>query len=390
MELYILDSLYRRIEMVDSFNSLIWTERCRAMGDFQLLINSTLQNRTRFTAGTRLAIKDSYRVMTVETVEDTTDADDRKILKISGPSLEEILEDRVAMSALTDLTTNPKWVLTGTPGVIARKIFHDICVTGILNAGDIIPVIEASIFPVDTISEPVVEITIEIDPTTVYKAIKSVCDLYDLGFRLVRGLDTSLLYFDVYAGSNRTTQQSTLPAVVFSPDLDNLQNTTELTTIDLYKNVAYVVSPVGHAVVYPLDVDPSTAGLDRHVLLVKADDITDTDPAVASAKMIQRGKEELSKSRTFSAFDGEIDQSSQYKYGVHYNLGDIVEMRNIDGATSVMQVTEQIFSQDESGERSYPTLSINRFITPGSWGAWDYNQVWDDLDPSAETWSEQP
>ncbi len=391
MEVYILDSLFRREQVIDNFDSLIWTERLSAYGDFELIMHSTLENRTRFPAGIRLAMNESYRVMTVETVEDTTDAEGRMLLKLKGRSLEAILDDRVARAELSDLTTDPKWVITGLPKAIAEQIFHDICVTGVLDAGDIIPsVVEGTIFPTDTIAEPSDSVTIEFDPTTVYQAIKNVCDLYDMGFRLVRDLDTSLLYFDIYTGSDRTSQQTTLPAVIFSPDLDNLQNTTELTTIAVYKNVAYVISPVGHEVVYPLDIDPTIAGLDRHVLLVKADDITDPDGPTASAKMIQKGLEELSKYRKFSAFDGEINQNSAYKYGIDYNVGDLIEMRNTDGVTNNMQVTEQIFVSDRDGERSYPTLSVNKFITPGSWSAWDYNQVWEDLDPSDETWSEQP
>ena len=380
MEVYILDSLYRRARVVDKFKSLIWTERFSAYGDFELTMNSTLENRTRFPAGTRLAINESYRVMTVETVEDATDSEGRNLLTLKGRSLEAILEDRVARGTLGDLTSTPKWVLTGPPMNVARYIYHYICGLGTLDPGDKIPnVIEGSIFPEDTIGEPPDSITYEIELTSVYLAIKQLCDLYDAGFRLVRNFDTSQLYFDVYMGSDRTTAQSTLPAVIFSPDLGNLQNTTELTTIATYKNCAYVISPVGHEVVYPLDIDPRVNGFDRRVLWVKADNITDTDPAVASAKMIQRGKEELSKCRRFSAFDGEIGQISTYKYGTHYNLGDLVELRNTDGATNNMQVTEQIFVSDEEGERSYPTLSLNTFITPGSWLAWDYSQVWEDL-----------
>lgn len=391
MEVYILDSLYRRIQVVDRFESLIWTERFFAYGDFELSLHSTLDSRTKFPVGTRFAINESYRVMTVNTVEDSTDADGKATLKLTGKSLEAILDDRIARGTLSDLTTEPKWILTGTPVDIANKIFHDICVVGTLNAADVIAnVIEGTIFPEDTIAEPSEIITVEIDPTTVYQAIKNVCDLYGIGFRLVRNFDTSQLYFDIYTGSDRTTQQTTLPAVVFSPDLDNLQNTTELTSIASYKNVAYVFSSVGHEIVYPQDVDPTVTGFERHVLLVKADDIKDEDPAIASAKMIQRGKEELSKNRQYFAFDGELNQRSAYKYGVHYNLGDLVEMRNTDGATNQMQVVEQIFVSDKEGERSYPTLAINKFITPGSWSAWDYNQEWEDLDSSPEAWADQP
>jgi len=380
MEVYILDSLLRRERVVDKFLSLIWTERFSSWGDFELVLHSTPETRRLFISGIKLAINESYRVMIVETVENNTDAEGKELLRVSGRSLESMLESRAAKNTLSDLTTEPKWILTGTPGNIVRQLFHDICVTGNLDPGDVIPfIIEDSIFPEDTIGEPTVTVTVSLDPMTLYQAMKDVCDLYDMGFRIVRNFDLAQLYFDVYVGSDRTTSQATLPAVVFSPDLDNLQNTTELTTISGAKNIAYVFSPVGYEVVVPIDVAPDVEGFDRRVLVVKADDITDPDPPTASALMIQRGLEELSKNRAISGFDGELSQNSQYRYGTDYNIGDLVEIRNVDGVTNKMQVTEQIFVSDSEGERTYPTLSLNTYITPGSWLAWDYNQVWEDM-----------
>lgn len=389
MEVYILDSLYRRVTVVDKFESLVWAERFAAYGDVELRVGATLENRSRFVPGVRLAIDVSCRVMTVETVEDTTDEEGRRILVVKGLSLEAILLQRLAMAALTDLTTDPKWVLEGFPLDIATQLFHDICVTGILDLGDIISgVTEGSIFPADTLDPPAEEIVYSIDPMTLYQAEKDLCDAFAMGFRLVRDLDTTILYFDVYMGCDRTTQQTLVPAVVFSPDLENLKSTTKLTTTAAYKNVAYVLSPVGHEIVYPLDVDPSIEGFERRVLFVKADDITDVVPADATAKMIQRGKEELAKSRRFTVLDGELALFNRYVYGTHYNLGDLVELRDDDGATSRMQVTEQIFVSDKEGERSYPTLSVNEFVTPGSWLSMGPVLEWDDM--TTEEWDDMP
>jgi len=388
MEVYILDSLYRRIGIVEKYESFIWTERLASIGDFELVVFSTLENRNRFIPGIRIAQRDSYRVMTIETVEDITDDESRRLLKIKGPSLEAVMDQRLAMAALTDLTTDPKWIIEGFPKDIAEQLFHDIMVTGILDPGDILPgVVEDSIFPEDTIDPPTEEIIYSIDPMTLYQALKNLCDAYNMGFRLVRDLDTSILYFDVYTGSDRTTIQTILPAVIFSPDLENMKNTAKLTTNALFKNVAYVVSPVGHEIVYLPDVDPDIEGFERRVLFVRADDITDVVPADATAKMIQRGKEELAKNRRFIGLDGEVTPSSQYTYGVDYNLGDLVELRDDDGVTSQMQVTEQIFVSDKEGDRSYPTLSINLFVTPGSWLSMG-QVIWQDMDD--EEWLEMP
>lgn len=389
MELYTLDPLLRRESVIDRFESLIWTERYRETGDFELTIYSTRQSRSLLKAGVKLAMNESYRVMTVETTEDKTDEEGRQVLVAKGRSVEEIMDSRVAMNVLDDLTTNPKWIITDPPATVARKIFHDICVTGILNIGDKIPfIIEGSIMPASTIAEPIDPITVEIEPTSVYQAIKSICDVWNLGFRILRNFDMSELYFDVYTGSDRTTGQTVLPAVIFTPELDNLQNTTALKSISLLKNVAYVFSPAGFEEVYALDVDPESVGFERRVLPVHASDITDENPDV-SAALIQRGTEELAKCRTVQAFDGEINPNSQYKYQRDYYLGDLCEVRDSDGNTNIMRVTEQIFVSDSEGDRSYPTLEVNSFITTGSWLSWTGNKVWIDYGET-EYWADQP
>lgn len=389
MEVYILDSLLRRDQVVDKFESLIWTERFDKWGDFELRLHSTRDNRNKFPLGTRFIINESHEVMEVESVEDSTDSEGRMTLILKGRTLEKILDDRLARGSMDDLTTTPKWSITDLPADVARKIFHDICVTGILDPADVIPgVVESSIFPPDTIDEPADEITYEMDPMTVYSALTQLCEAYDMGFRMVRNPTTLAIHFDVYMGSDRTTRQTDLPAVVFSENMGNLFNTNEFTSAALYKNVAYVLSPVGTEIVYAADIDPSTTGFQRNVLVVKADDIKDEDGPTASSKMIQRGREELAKHRIFSGFDGEISKSSRYKYGVTHFMGDVLELRNQNGFATEMQIVEQIFISDREGDRSYPTLAVRKFITPGSWPGYGGTKEWDDM--TTEVWADLP
>lgn len=389
MEVNILDSLGRRVQTVDKFQSLIWTERFQAWGEFKLTVVDTLENRNRFVDGARLSIKESKYVMVVETIENTLDQDGRKLIEISGRSLESILDSRLARGTLTDLTANPTWILTGTPVEIAEQIFHDICVTGILDVGDIIAnVIESdSIFATDNIDEPVDDITYEIDMMTVYKAIQNICVIYGMGFRLCRDTDSPDLYWDIYMGSDRTVGQTGLPSVVFSPGLDNLQNTNLLRSSALFKNVAYVFSKEGYEIVYGIGVDPDVEGFERRVLWVKMDDIEDGDP-LASAKMSQKGAEELAKARRVVSFDGELSQFSGYIYGTNYNLGDLVTTLDDSGTSATMRVTEQIFVSDKEGNRTYPTVTVYETITSGSWGALSPEIEWYDYD--LEEWDDLP
>jgi len=382
MEVYILDSLYRRIAVVDKFESLIWAERMRSAGDFELHIVSSVQNRNLFIPGVNLATNISTRIMTVETVQDSTDDEGRRTLKVTGPSIENVLRQRIIA-----MDSAGEWIPWESdeddPRAIATDMFHDICVTGILNAGDVISgVTEGSFYPADTIAEPSELIIYIPDIQDLYTGLKDLCDAYTMGFRLVRHPVTNTLYFDVYMGSDRTTAQTTLSAVVFSPDLDNLRNTNRLTSSALFKNVAYVVNDTDHEIVYQDDIDPDIAGFDRRVLFVSCDE------GLTSDEMIQKGKDELAKNRMMSALDGQLATLTSYVYEIDYYLGDLVELRDDDGTTSNMQVTEQIFIHDKEGERAYPTLTVNTFIFPGSWIAWDFAEEWDDL--TTEHWDELP
>lgn len=391
MELWILDSLFRRIRIVDQYISLIWTERSDKFGDFELRIYSTYRTRSILTVDTYVAMNKSDYVMRIESFEDDVDADSRKILIVKGRSFEAILFDRVAKDSLSTLTISPKWTITLPPADVARKVFHDICVTGILNVGDILPGIsETSLLPGSNIVEPPDPITVDIKPSTVYDVVANVCQTWELGFRFLRDDTTSLMHFDVYSGSDRTSGQTILTPVIFSPQLDNLQNTKELISIDKAKNVAYVFSPDGFQMVYAFGIDPSVDGFDRRVLMVDASDITSASTSDVPSALVQRGKEQLAAARTFQGFDGEISQRSQFIYGRDYHLNDLVEMRNVDGVTNQMRVTEQIFVHDAEGFRTYPTLATNLFIATGSWLSWMNNKQWFDLDADPTTWSEQP
>lgn len=393
MEIYTLDSLLRRENVFDRFISLIWTERFQDAGDFELTVVSTPENKAVFTNGTHLAINESYRVMEIESVESKNDQDGRRVLNIKGRDIgATLLENRVAFNAKNNLTANPKWTITATPANAARKVFQDICVTGILDVDDIIPmVVPIEILPDDTIPEPADSVVVEIEPDTVFNVVKNICTPYDLGFRLLRNFDRSQLVFNIYSGSDRTSGQNILPAVIFSPDLNNLQSTSELRVSGGEKNIAYVYSNLGFQEVVATDVDPDIAGFERKILVVKTDDFdVGTPAATVTAIMQQKGREALAANRSFAGFDGEVSQNSQYKYGVDYQLGDLVEMYGDFGDKSIMRVTEQIFASDSEGDRSYPTLSINTLITIGSWLA-QGTQVWFDYDDDPTIyWASMP
>lgn len=387
MEVYVLDTLLRRIAVIDWFESCIWTERYSAFGDFEMVIESTNETRNMLKTDTRLATNESYYVMTIENVEDTIDQEGKQMLKVSGRSLEYILDNRVATDGFVGTTSNPNWAITDTPAGICRQVFQKICVDGFISSADIIPFYKpGNILPANTIPEPSTQITLELEVDSVYNTIKKICDVYDLGFRLIRNFDKSELYFNVYTGDDRTTFQTVNPPVIFSQAFNNVKDTKEFRSVENYKNVAYVFSKNGAEMVYPNGVDPATSGFDRRVLTVKADDIDLPAGAALTAALVQKGQEALADHRSLTAFDGQITDYSSYKYGTEYRLGDLVELRGSDGAANKMRVTEHIFVSDAQGDRSYPTLATELFISAGSWLSFDIVRTWDDM--ADTTWDD--
>ncbi|MCA1806536.1 MAG: siphovirus ReqiPepy6 Gp37-like family protein, partial [Actinobacteria bacterium] len=86
-------------------------------------------------------------------------------------------------------------------------------------------------------------------------------------------------------------------------------------------------------------------------------------------------------------FDGEVNENSEFTYGVDYDVGDLVEMRNKDGIITYKRVLEQIFVSDSEGERAYPTLALDMFAGENTWLSWtNKTQVWEDF--TTEFWED--
>lgn len=388
MLVYILDDSLRRTEIVEQFESMIWTERYSAFGDFQLDIVPALADKALVTQGTYLGIDKSDRTMYITSVSDEVDDEGKKVLRIKGKSIEAFLEHRPNGYGYMSSPYNTSIVYgPGTPGSILRWLVQNFLRTNTNVATDIFPFLQAENYSATgRLEEYSTEVTVSTSPDSLYNSMKDLADTYNLGFRIRRPADDSKLYFDIYRGYDRTTAQSVRDAVVFSEQLDNLTNTATITSDDSFKNVAYVFAPNGFQVVYSGGADATTSGFDRKVLIVDASDIETAAGSTLDSQLLQRGMQELAKNRSIIAFDGEI-RPNAYVYGTHYGLGDLVEKRSDAGAITQMLVSEQIFISDKEGDRSYPTLSMENAINPGSWDSvsaakyWDIytTEVWDNM-----------
>lgn len=399
MEILILDTLLRPIDIVDVFKSIIWAERYSARGDFELVVEATPANKRRFSKNTKLAYSASKRLMFVQTTTEKTNADGQKLLTVKGFEIVDILAARLAVEAVGGGISGT-WLITGkTPGNTMRYIFDEICVDGTVSGDDVIPFIyPGGLYAAGNIPEPAGLIEWEQKPDSVLKALSDLSDIWDLGFRLYKDPNLAKLYFEVYSGSDRTTQQSILPPVIFSQDLENFQNTTEFEDISTSFNtvrvmytysetVAEVTTEYTISLVVRDDALEPPEGFDRRVKVLVVSSVPEGVVDI-EAFLIQSGMDELMKSRPITAFDGEVSQHSQYVYERDFYLGDVVEARGTSGATSFMRVEEYIFVEDEQGVRSYPTLTTKEYIQAGTWKSYKYDVEWSAMG-SDEYWFNQ-
>jgi sulfur carrier protein ThiS len=201
--------------------------------------------------------------------------------------------------------------------------------------------------------------------------MREIATTFEVGMqiRLLSASDTGFsLGFRSYRGLDRTSAQTQRPPVRFSPQMDSLTNIKELRSIAALKTAAYAFAPSAPSAMLstPPGVSalsgPQYMGFDLRALQVFADDITSDAVAGSTATLLallnSRAQDGLNNNHYVKAVDGEIVPTSQFQYGIHYNLGDIIEVQGNSEVVQTSRVTEYIRAQDEAGEKAYPTVAM--------------------------------
>lgn len=378
------ETTVEKAQVVDDFTSCVWTDRYSTAGDCTIVTKPTLTNRQLFTRERWFGMSLSDRIMVVKSAESTGSE-----LIVTCMSLEEsALRDRVVSYQAPGSINNP-WILRGDAMVVMGDIFAYSAGFEAFNPKDKLPLLTnnkkvgysfGELHAVDQGS------VFEVPRNDLYSSLVDIAQAYMLGFRLypVYGVGSAPggITFDVYSGINRSRLQTVRPAVEFSERLNSLDNARKLESSLDMKTVAYVYSKNGFMEVTLPNTD-TTASYERKVMLVDASDVDLPDGSELQEILLVRGEAALNKQRAFVGFDGEVPPRSNYIYGKDYSLGDLVTLVDGDNTLHHMVVTEQIFSMDASGFRTFPTLSTDVRTPPDTWLAWDPPQTWATTKPEA-------
>lgn len=372
MEPYTLDRDFLKQDIIDGFSSVIWTERYYGDSEVEITVPATTEMIQKLCTGMFLGMDGSDEIMNIETL---SIADGN--IKASGIGLLPWMDNRFIRTTANHEDKN--WYLEGgTAGWTLWQILFNMCCfdspylngtnpTGITDPEQLaIP--ELGLLEYDK-TGPVIKIAVPFGP--VYKAMREIATTYEIGIQIlfgefIRDWDTYILGFRAYQGLDRTSNQTDNPVIRFSPTMDSLANIKELQSIAALKTLVYAFSPSnlgGLTTVPGVSILPgSHTGFDLRALMITADDVTtDTvggDPAKVVEILNSKALEALTTNKFIKSVDGEIVPDSQFQYGTHYNLGDIIEVQGHTGTVQTARITEYIRSQDSAGTKAYPTVSM--------------------------------
>lgn len=376
MDLYILDSEFNSIMILDVYESFIWTDRYDEYGDFEAYFSPHEEILQYMVAGNYIWRKDSEHLMMIKEIEIKTDPVDGDHAIVTGESLESILKNRV----IAEQTILSGSLQNGIKTLLDQTI---------INPSDRNRRISNFIFK-ETDDPAITKLTLEAQywGENLYDIVADVCYSEHIGFKVTLNDDNQFV-FELYKGVDRTYEQDEYPYIVFSHRYENLLNSDYIYNIDNVRNVAYilgeepeepqdvldeegnVIEPAGEPEEQIVEMTGEGTGLNRKEIFVDGSSITrvyrdDEGEKVEipedeyRAQLRQRGTEELAEYFAEETFDGQIQDGYQWILGKDYFMGDIVQVENQYGKSAKCRIVEMIASEDASGTAFYPSFETDK------------------------------
>lgn len=260
MDLYVLDENLNAVALIDSYNSLIWTDRYQECGDFELEMSVDLDLLDYIKQDRYLWRQDSEHVMIIETLVFTTDEEAGKLVTIKGRSLESILDRRIV------------WGLKNVTGNLQEEI-EEIFNENIINPSKPERKIDNFIFEYST-DPTITDYTIDTQYTgdNIYDLVVDICVEGGFGFKVTLN-ESKQFVFQFYAGTDRSYDQFQNPCVIFSPDFENIVDGEYTADRSTYKNVT-LIGGEGEGAERQYTAVGNVGGLTRRELFTDARDLS--------------------------------------------------------------------------------------------------------------------
>ena len=354
MLVYVLSNVgFKRIGVVDDYEYLIWNDKFCDCGDFELSIPYESNNAGLFQIDRYITIDYSDRTMIIDTIN-LKNVDGKYHIVAKGRSLESILERRVFFEKFETTMVLNKFVneiLTKTfisPDNEARKVSN------------------LYYQSVAEYNKDEYKVTADFSGENVLTAIKTLAGMFNLGFSVT--LINRSFRVSLEVPTDRTLGSSKKP-IIFSPNMDSLFNSNFVDTTDGKYNIAYCGGGENwvnreyvtlHAP-YTTYFNHGTRGLTRREMYISGEitkEECDGNQTLYHDILRSYGMNKFKEYYTTTAFEGEIDNTVRYEYGIDYKIGDIVTVDDGMGNSAKARIVEYIISDNEEGLVKYPTFEM--------------------------------
>ena len=335
MEIRFYDSDMNFIGVMENQVSLIWTRKYYEPGKARLFAPLTEENERLTRKGNLIWKRGSKEAAVIEdrVLDDTTLP---ATIEVTGRFLSSYMDRRLI---------RPKVTFSGYVEVAMRTLL-----SGVVE----IPRVELGTLNnfTDTVSFQATYKNL-----LTYQEKLSKCS--DIGFRFRPDFSAKKIYFETYKGKDRSRSQSTNSRVIFSERYDNLNGIIYRENDQLLKNVVYIGGE-GEGSERTVVSYGDATGLDRRELFVDARDITRDEGMTQEqyeAKLLQRGREKNTEYQESKSINCITDADANFKYGVDYDLGDIVTVEKKRWGISVdYRITEIEEVYEQGGVKISPTF----------------------------------
>ena len=348
MEARLYNQSFSFVAPIDSYKSFIWTERYLGYGDFELVISALDDVASLIVPDTYLKLENENSWMIAERTEISKSEEGEFLKTIVGRSLESILTRRVVWIPRT---------LKGSLQTGIKTLIDD----NLISSSSSFRNIPNFAFAVSA-DTAITSLTLDeqLFGDNLYDVLLDVCESYEISYR-IKMPTLGNFVFELFVGKDRSYSQSANPHVIFSPRFDNLVNSKSVYDLTNYKTSAIVKGAdnligVKDSPAYPSGILRREIYVDATNTYQKVDGVT--MPIADYNKILtQKGLGRLAENPALLFFDGEAADTEVYRYGVHFFLGDIVQLEDEAGNQGRSRVIEYIRSQDESESRAYPTFA---------------------------------
>lgn len=376
---YLMDTDLNILDLIETYESMIWTHRYWEAGDFELYLPADEKTMNMYTD----AAKKNYyilrdgddlpltqkSVMIISKVVSETDVEGGNHLSITGKSIKSLLSKRIVQS---------NYILSGSIESELRRIVYENAINP--DSQDrVIPYLELG----DEAGLTEV-INCNAEGSQLDSVISTMCKLFKIGWDIVYDMEDKKFKFVMYKGVDRSYAQSPIldkkPYVIFSDDFENLLTTKYTVDTTSYKNIAYVKGEIREydedkkdyiTTDLSQEVTPNNAdgtvinptGLERREMFVDGSTSGEIEnyPNIYRRALIDKGKTELDKYKSTVDISGKILPNYTFEINKDYFLGDLVTVQNSYGQSFDARVTEVIYTEEAKGITTIPSFVVENF-----------------------------